>query len=97
MAQIINLRENEYHIIITELAKMHTNQLQSVNAVIADMKNLVTSDDAFSANLTSKKMEDMLDTISADIMTLLEQAFEDSESGVVRMIKSTTATDSVRG
>lgn len=97
MAQIINLRENEYQTIVSELAKMHTNQLQSVNAVIADMKTLVTSDDAFSANLTSKKMEDMLDTVSADIMTLLEQVFQDSEAGVANMIESTMKTDSVLG
>lgn len=97
MAQIINLRENEYQTIVSELAKMHTEQLQNVNAVIAAMKNLVTSADAFSANLTSKKMEDMLDTLSADILTLLEQAFQDSEAGVANMIKSAVVTDSVRG
>lgn len=96
MAQIINLRESEYQAIVSELAKMHTDQLQSVNAVIADMKTLVTSA-AFSANLTSKKMEDMLDTVSADIVALLEQAFQDSEAGVANMIESTMATDSVRG
>lgn len=94
MAQIINLRENEYQTIVSELTKMHTDQLQSVNAVIAAMKNLVTSADAFSANLTSKKMEDMLDTLSADILTLLEQAFQDSEAGVANMIKSAVVTDS---
>ena len=97
MAQTINLRENEYQTIVSELEKMHTNQLRNVKVVIVAMKKLVTSDDAFSANLTSKKMEDMLDTLSTDIMTLLKQAFQDSEAGVANMIKSTIATDSVRG
>lgn len=97
MAQIINLRENEYQTIVSELTKMHTDQLQSVKDVIADMKTLVTSNDAFSANLTSKKMEDMLNTLSNDVITLLEQAFQDSETGVANMIESTKTTDSVLG
>lgn len=97
MAQIINLRENEYQTIASELAKMHTEQLQSVNAVIDAMRKLVTSVDAFSADLTSKKLEDMLDMLSADVIALLEQAFQDSEAGVANMIMSTRLTDSVRG
>lgn len=97
MAQIINLRENEYQTIVSELAKMHTNQLQNVADVIAEMKTLVASDDVFSANLTSKKIEDMLDTLLSDIMILLEQAFQDSETGVANMIKSVMATDGACG
>ena len=97
MAQTINLRENEYQTIVSELAKMHTEQIQSVADIIAEMKTLVTSDDVFSTNLTSKKVEDMLDTLSSDIMVLLEQAFQDSEAGVANMIQSTVVTDSECG
>lgn len=97
MAQIINLRENEYQTIVSELAKMHTNQLQNVADVIAKMKTLVTSDDVFSTNLTSKKIEDMLDTLLSDIIILLEQVFQDSEAGVANMIKSVMATDGACG
>lgn len=97
MAQVINLREDEYQTIVSELAKMHTNQLQSVTNIIAEMKELVTSKDAFSADLTSKKVEDMLDVLSSDVMTLLEQAFQDSEAGMANMIKSITVTDSACG
>lgn len=94
MAQIINLRENEYQTIMSELSKMHADQLQNVTDVITEMKTLVTSDDVFSADLTSKKVEDMLDTLSNEIMTLMEQAFQDSEAGVANMIKSAVVTDS---
>ncbi len=97
MAQVINLREDEYQTIVSELAKMHANQLQIVTNVITEMKDLVTREDVFSANLTSKKVEDMLDILSSDIMTLLEQAFQDSEAGVANMIKSITVTDSACG
>lgn len=97
MAQIINLRENEYQTIMSELSKMHADQLQNVTDIITEMKTLVTSDDVFSADMTSKKVEDMLDTLSSEIMTLLEQAFRDSEAGVANMIKSAIATDSACG
>lgn len=97
MAQIINLRENEYRIIVSELGKMHTDQLQNVEDIINDMKTLVTSEDAFSANLTSKKMVDMLDMLSNDVMTLLKQAFQDSEAGIANMITTTRTTDSACG
>lgn len=97
MAQIINLRENEYQTIMSELSKMHADQLQNVTDVITEMKTLVTSDDVFSADLTSKKVEDMLDTLSNEIMTLMEQAFQDSEAGVANMIKSAVVTDSACG
>lgn len=97
MAQIINLRENEYQTIVSELGKMHTDQLQNVENIINEMKTLVTSEDAFSANLTSKKMEDMLDTLSNDVMTLLKQAFQDSEAGIANMITTIMTTDSACG
>lgn len=97
MAQVINLRENEYQAIVSELGKMHADQLQNVESIINEMKTLVNSEDAFSANLTSKKMEDMLDMLSDDVMTLLKQAFQDSEAGVANMITSTMITDSVCG
>lgn len=94
MAEIINLREEEYETIVSELSKMHTDQLQSVSSVIAEIRKLVTSEDIFSANLTSKKVTDMLDVLSDDVMTLLQQAFQDSEAGVANMITSTMITDS---
>lgn len=97
MAQLVNLRESEYQTIMFELGKMHENQLQNVEAVIHEMKTLVTSEDAFSANLTSKKMVDMLDMLSNDVMTLLKQAFQDSEAGVANMITTTMTTDSACG
>lgn len=97
MAQIINLRENEYQTIVSELGKMHTDQLQNVENIINEMKTLVTSEDAFSADLTSKKMEDMLDVLSNDVMTLLKQAFQDSEAGIANMIMTTMTTDSACG
>lgn len=97
MAQIINLRESEYQTIMSELSKMHADQLQNVSDVITEVKALVSSGDAFSANLTSKKIEDMLDTLSSEIMTLLERAFQDSEAGVANMIKSAVVTDSACG
>ena len=97
MAQVINLREDEYQTIVSELAKMHTNQLQSVTNVITKMRDIVTSEDVFLANMTSKKIENMLDMLSSDIMTLLEQAFQDSEAGVANMIKSIIVTDRACG
>lgn len=93
MAQVINLREDEYQTILSELAKIQTNQLQSVANIITEMKDLVTSEDVFSANLTSKKVEDMLDMLSSDIMALLEQVFHDSGVGLCNMIKNTIVTD----
>lgn len=97
MAQIINLRENEYQTIVSELEKMHENQLKNVADIIMEMKMLVASDDIFSANLTSQKMVSMLDTISDDVMMLLMQVFLDSEAGIFSMITSTIDADSVSG
>lgn len=97
MAQIINLRENEYQTIVSELAKMHEDQTQNVDMVISEMKTLVTSEDAFYAEQTSEKMVDMLDMLSNDVMALLKQAFQDSEAGVANMIMSTMTTDSACG
>ncbi len=95
MAQVINLRENEYQTIKTELEKMHTDQLQSVAGIIREMKALVTSGDTFLADKTSPKIEDMLNMLSNDVIMLLKQAFHDSEAGITNMIKSAVVTDSV--
>lgn len=97
MAEVIILRETEYNAIAEELSNMHSNQLHNVEVVIADLKRLVTSDDAFSTDLTSKKITDILDALSNDAIALLKQAFQDSEAGVANMITSTITTDSACG
>lgn len=97
MAQLINLRQTEYDTIVSELSTMHTDQLQCVADVITKLRTIVTSDDIFSANQTSKKMEDMLDMVTSDVISLLEQAFTDSEAGVANMITTITTTDSACG
>lgn len=93
MAEKVNLRETEYQTIVAELAKMHADQLQNVMAVIADLKALVTNTDAFSTDRTSKKITDMLDMLSNEALSLLKQAFQDSEAGVANMIATTIVTD----
>lgn len=97
MAQIINLRENEYRTIGLELSKMHADQLRNVQGIINEMKTMVTSEDAFFANQTSEKMVGMLNVLSEDVMALLKKAFEDSEAGVANMITTTITTDSACG
>lgn len=97
MASIINMRENEYQAIASELAKMHAEQLESINAVISEMRELVTSEDAFYAEQTTEKMLDMLDAFSSEIISLLKQVFRDSEAGTSNMIESMMITDSIRG
>ena len=97
MAQVINLREDEYQTLVEQLVKMHANQLQNVTDVINEMRALVTSDEVFSANMTSKKIEDMLDMLSSDVITLLEQVFHDCEIGIGNMIKNTLSTDGICG
>lgn len=93
MAERINLRENEYKIILSEMQKMHGEQINAVMAVINQMKTLVTREDGFSANLTSKKMLDMLDTMSGNIVIPLQQAFQNSEVEVSQMIANVVIED----
>lgn len=95
MAENINLRENEYQSIVSQLADMHENHLQNVLEIIIKMKLFVNDKDVFSTNLTSKKISDMLEALTTDVMSLLQQAFNDSEAGVANMIQSTMSTDTV--
>lgn len=97
MAQIINLRESEYQIIVSELSQMHSAQLANVRNFIEEMKMMVTSQDIFLVNKTSAKMVDMLEVLSYEIVPVLEQAFQDCEAGVANMIESTMTIDSTRG
>lgn len=94
MAQIVNLRESEYQIIVSELSQMHSNQLTSVKEFIEEMKMMVTSQEIFYVNRTSTKMVDMLEILSYEIVPVLERAFQDSEVGVANMIESTITIDS---
>lgn len=95
MAEIINLRESEYKIIKEELADMHEKQLQNINAVMARLRLQVSNPLIFSTDLTSKKIIDILDMISNNVIYPLQQAFQDSEAGVANMITSIMLTDSV--
>lgn len=95
MADRINLRAAEYQAIQEELCKMHEGQLRNIAEVIAKMRELVTGEDAFKTDMTSKKIEDMLDVISSNTVELLQSVFEISEIGIANMIEATTATDTV--
>ena len=90
---VVNLREEEYQLIVTELKKMHTEQLKTIKAVIKKIKTIATYGSFFSAQLTSKRVSDVLDTISNDIVKLLEQVFQESEASIEKMIENTITTD----
>ena len=96
MAQLINLREAEYQTIVTELSKMHTDQLQCLEDVITKLGLISMGGDFFFANKASRKMRDMLDMVKSDITVHLKQAFTDTEASVANMISSITITDSTR-
>lgn len=95
MADNINLRESEYQAIVSELSNMQTTQLQSAAEIMLKLRILVLSDDTFNANLTSKKIIDMLNTLNVDILALLQKAFDNSITGIENMISSTVAMDAV--
>ena len=92
---VINLREAEYQAIKTELETMHEYQLQTIRAVIEQMKEMVTDKAVFSTIETSMNIINLLSKIDFNVVGLLEQAFQDSEAGVASMIESTMTTDSI--
>lgn len=95
--QVIDLREAEYQTIVTELEKMHTGQLETMRALMEQIRTMADSADVFSAELTSKQISSVLDTIFQDVIDLLEQVFEDSETGVTKMIERMMETDDACG
>lgn len=92
---VVNLREAEYQAVMTELETMHENQLQTIRAVIEQIKEMVTSKDVFSTIETSANIGNLLCKIEFNVVGLLEQAFQDSEAGVANMIETTMITDSI--
>lgn len=92
---IVNLREAEYQAVMAELETMHENQLETIRAVIEQIKEMVTSKDTFSTVETSKNILLLLGAINSNVVGLLEQAFQDSEAGVANMIETTMITDSI--
>lgn len=97
MAQIVNLRQTEYKDITTELSKMHIEQLMCIEDVISKLRIIANNKSFFSASQTSKKMVDMLDVITSDVISLLKQIFNDSDKGINNMINSIMTTDSIYG
>ncbi len=95
MAQLINLRMAEYELIQNKLSDMHTLQIENIRQVIGELKNLVSDENLFFANETSEKVLVLLEVLATEVIPLLEQAFEDSELGVVRMVEKTIETDAV--
>lgn len=93
MADKINLRAEEYHAIQAELRRMHEIQIQTIGEVIEELKALVTNEDAFKADQTSNKMEDMLKVLSVNTADLLQEVFDTSEAGIANMIDTVTITD----
>lgn len=93
MAGNVNLREQEYNVVMSELQKFHTDQIDAVSDILQQLKNLATSADGLWADKTSAKISDVADAISADVLALLEQAFGDSEAGMSNMVTAIMATD----
>ncbi len=93
MAENINLREQEYNTVLSDLEQFHTTQLEAITDILEKLRSLATSQHGLYAEKTSEKISDVVDCITEDVMGLLEQAFGDSESGICDMITTTMAVD----
>lgn len=93
MAGNVNLREQEYNAIVSELQQLHDDSMEAAADILQQLKSLATSADGLWADKTSGKISDVADIITSDVLTLLEQAFCDSEAGVGSMIAAILATD----
>lgn len=94
---VVNLRETEYQDIMRELKRMHTEQLEEIRAAVVRIRAMALTKGVFSAQLTSNRISEVMDTIAFDIVSPLEQAFRDSEACMETMIGETIAADNADG
>lgn len=97
MAENVNLREQEYNEVTSELQKFHTEQIEAITDILGKLKTLATSADGLSADKTSAKISDVAETVTSDVLALMGRAFDDSEAGVSDMITAILATDTACG
>lgn len=93
MADIVNLRVEEYELIQSELSNMHTTQILALAEAIELLKELASDKDIFYANHTTGKIVEMLEIFSSDVVNLMQRAFWSSEVGVANMIATVVTTD----
>lgn len=93
MAENINLRQAEYQTVVSELQSMHTDQIETVTAILKELRTLATDQDGLSADATSAKIADVVDSISEDVVKFLERVFADSEAGILSMMTAAMAVD----
>lgn len=97
MANLVILRNDEYVTIASELHKMHAVHLQNISNAVESLKKIATSSEFFLTEYTSEMLVELLDAFSANVFSMLGQAFKDSEIGIYYMISEVKNTDSLSG
>lgn len=93
MADNINFRESEYAQVSQNLFAMHENQIENINTVISGIRDLINGADGFQMQKTSAKLNTLLDSLNTDVVALLEQVFEASETSMTEMANTVISTD----
>lgn len=93
MAEIINLRENEYNSAGDTLRSIHESAIGEMRDMINSYKSELLTVDTFFAITTTQMLIQVLDIVQNELMVNTIELFENTELALSEMISETMATD----
>lgn len=97
MADYINLEQDEFNPLIEKLTAIHERELEEMRELSEKLRNLIEADSGFHAERISAYTLKMLDMIDQNILPVMEQKFELTETEVKTFIATVNNTDTLCG
>ncbi len=79
---MIQLQQDEYEHLLTELHSMHETVLQQVENYVAQLDGLVVPEGGFHADLISEKVRILLEVFKKEVVPQLEGTFQETEKSI---------------
>lgn len=95
MANNINLQETEYDEVAIKLKKLHSNTISQINKTIKDMNSLFSKKNGFSDDKIEPKVRKILNSIRDDVVPVMKDIYDDSETSIERFMNSIKNIDTV--
>ena len=78
--QMIALQVDEYEYLINEMSELHETSLEFIQMYIKEVNSLLVEGDGFHADMISKKIELVLQTLQKQVIPNLEATFSRTEN-----------------
>ncbi|WP_239253567.1 hypothetical protein [Listeria ilorinensis] len=96
MSNNINLQQQEYNFIDSQVKKLHSSVVKELNKNCKDLRKIIKNKNGcFYIEALNPKIEALIDSLDHDIVELLEEAFDANLESVDTLVKTIENCDTI--